>query len=157
RNDTGDALYVIADLSTMWLKAFVPEKDIPLMRLGQEVEVRVTAMPDRAYKARIAAIGASSDATTRRVMVRSELPNPDGARQAEMCRSSKIGVGDDNPAPAGPAEALIRDADGAAVWVQAEPMVFRRRMVKIGMEQDEHVQIRDGLAPGEMVVARGAV
>ena len=54
----------------------MPENDIPLVRVGQEIEVKVTALPDRVFKARIAAIGASSDAATRRVVVRSEIPIP---------------------------------------------------------------------------------
>ena len=76
RSDAGDPLYAIADLSTMWLKANVPEMDIALVRVGQEIEVKVTALPDRVFKARIIAIGAASDASTRRVVVRSEIPNP---------------------------------------------------------------------------------
>ena len=71
RNDTGDALYVIADLSTMWLKAQVPENDIPLVRVEQEVEVKVSALPGRVFRARIANISAATDLATRRTVVRS--------------------------------------------------------------------------------------
>jgi cobalt-zinc-cadmium efflux system membrane fusion protein len=94
RSDAGDALYAIADLSTMWLKANVPEFDSPLVRVGQEIEVRVTALPGRIFKARITAIGASSDAATRRVMVRLEIPNPDRALKSEMFASFKISIGE---------------------------------------------------------------
>jgi membrane fusion protein, heavy metal efflux system len=62
RSDSTDVLYAMADLSTMWLKANVPEIDIPLVQVGQEIEVRITALPGRVFKARITAIGASSDA-----------------------------------------------------------------------------------------------
>ena len=51
----------------------------------------------------------------------------------------------------------MREGDLAAVWVQEGPMSFQRRTVSIGMEQDGQVQIRDGLAPGESVVVRGAI
>ena len=118
RSDTGDALFAIANLSTMWLKAQVPENDIPLIRVGQEIEVKVTALPDRVFKARIAAIEASSDATTRRVIVRSEIANPDGALKSEMFASFKIATGESEPAPAVPAEAVIREGDLATVWVE---------------------------------------
>ena len=53
RNDPPDQLYVVADLSTMWLKAFVPEIDIPFIRIGQDIEVKVTALPGRSFAARI--------------------------------------------------------------------------------------------------------
>ena len=62
RSDVGDPLYTIADLSTMWLKANVPEVDIPLVRVGQAIEVKVNALPNRVFDARIIAIGAASDA-----------------------------------------------------------------------------------------------
>ena len=136
RSDIGDPLYAIADLSTMWLKAHVPENDIPLVRVGQEIEVRVTALPDRVFKARITAIGAASDATTRRVVVRSEIPNPDGALKSEMFASFRIATGDGEPSPAVPVEAVIREGDQAVVWVEQEPLVFQRRKVKLGIEQD---------------------
>jgi len=157
RSDAGDPLYGIANLSTMWLKANVPENDIPHVRVGQEIEVRITALPDHLFKARITAIGASSDAATRRVVVRSEIPNPDGALRAEMFATFKIATGEGDAAPAVPAEALIREGDVATVWVEEEPMVFRRRLVKIGLEQDGQVQIREGVKIGERVVARGAI
>ncbi len=44
--------------------------------VGQELEVKVTALPDRVFYAQVIAIGAASDASTRRVVVRSEIPNP---------------------------------------------------------------------------------
>ena len=69
----------------------------------------------------------------------------------------KIATGDGDNAPAVPAEALIREGDVATVWVEEEPKVFRRRPVKIGLEQDGHVQIREGVNVGERVVARGAI
>ena len=157
RSDNGESLYGISNLSAMWLKANVPENDIPLVRVGQEIEVRIAALPDRQFKARITAIGAASDAATRRVVVRSEIPNPDGALKAEMFATFKIATGDGTISPSVPVEALIRDGDGAAVWVEEEPLVFRRRPVKIGMEQDGRVQIRDGLKADEKVVTRGAI
>jgi cobalt-zinc-cadmium efflux system membrane fusion protein len=157
RSDAGDALYSIADLSTMWLKANVPEFDSPLVRVGQEIEVRVAALPGRVFKARIIAIGASSDAATRRVMVRSEIPNPDRALKSEMFASFKISIGDGERTLAVPVEAVIWEGDVAVAWVEREPMVFQRRKVKVGLEQDGRLQINDGLEAGELVVGRGAI
>jgi cobalt-zinc-cadmium efflux system membrane fusion protein len=157
RNDTGEALYVIADLSTMWLKAQVPEIDIPLVRVGQELEVKVSALPARLFKARIVVISAGADAATRRVVVRSEVPNPEGALKSEMFASFRIATGADEPTPAVPVEAVIREGDLATVWVEEQPMLFKRRKVKLGMEQEGRVQIREGLEEGERVVTRGAI
>ena len=157
RNDTGEALYVIADLSTMWLKAQVPEKEISSIRVGQDVEVKVSALPDRVLRARVTAINAATDATTRRVIVRSEIPNPEGALKSEMFASFKIATGDDEPSPSVPVQAVIREGDHAVVWVEEEPMVFRRRKVTLGIEQEGRMQIREGLKAGELVAGRGAI
>lgn len=157
RNDTGEALYVIADLSTMWLKAQVPEKEISSIRVGQDVEVKVSALPDRVLRARVTAINAATDATTRRVIVRSEIPNPEGALKSEMFASFKIATGDDEPSPSVPVQAVIREGDHAVVWVEEEPMLFRRRKVTLGIEQEGRMQIREGLKAGELVAGRGAI
>jgi cobalt-zinc-cadmium efflux system membrane fusion protein len=157
RNDTGDALYVIADLSSMWLKAQVPENDIAQVRVGQEIEVKVSALPGRVVNARITNISSATDAATRRIVVRAEIPNPGGALKSEMFASFKIAIGDDEASPAVPVAALIREGDLAAVWVEAEPMLFKRRNVKLGMEQEGRAQIREGLKAGERVLGRGAI
>jgi cobalt-zinc-cadmium efflux system membrane fusion protein len=157
RNDPPDQLYVVADLSTMWLKAFVPEIDIPFIHVGQDLEVQVTALPGRTFGARVTHVGAVFEATTRRIEVRSEVANPEGALKAEMFASFKITTADSVTAPAVPIDAVIREGDVATVWVQREPLVFERRLVQAGLEQDGQVQIRDGLAPGDLAVARGAI
>jgi len=157
RSDVADSLYAISDLTTMWLKANVPESDIAHVRVGQEIEVKVTALPERVFKARITAIGAASDAATRRVTVRSEIPNPDRSLKSEMFASFKITVSGGDPAPVVPVEAVIRDGEQAIVWIAREPMLFLRRKVKIGIERDGRVQILDGLSAGDQVLGRGAI
>ena len=155
--DSGEALYVIADLSTMWLKAQIFEQDIAFVRVGQEIEAKVAAAPNRTFKARIANISSASDLNTRRVMVRSEIGNPDGVLKSEMFASFKIGTAEPSTTPAVPTHAVIREADVATVWVEPEPLLFKRRVVEIGIQQDGLTQIRSGLAIGELVVGRGAI
>ena len=155
--DSGEALYVIADLSTMWLKAQIFEQDIAFVRVGQEIEAKVAAVPNRTFKARIANISSASDQITRRVLVRSEVGNPDGVLKSEMFASFKIGTAEPSATPAVPTEAVIREGDVATVWVETEPTLFKRRVVEIGIQQNGLTQIRSGLALGELVVARGAI
>ena len=157
RSDSGEALYTIADLSTMWLKALIPENDIPVVQVGQPAAVKITALPGRVFDARITAIEASTDAATRRMVVRSEIPNPDGALKAEMFAGFTIVTGEIEPSPAVPSSALIREGDQVSVWVEVEPLVFKRRVVEVGVEQAGLVQIRSGLKPDETIVVRGAI
>jgi cobalt-zinc-cadmium efflux system membrane fusion protein len=157
KSDSGDALYTIADLSTMWLKAQIFEQDIAQVRVGQEIEARVSAVPDKVFKARIDAINSASDLATRRVVVRSEIKNTNGLLRAEMFAMFKINIDDGVANPAVPTNAVIREGDVATVWVEAEPQLFKRRVVEIGIQQDGLTQIRSGLAVGEQVVAHGAI
>jgi cobalt-zinc-cadmium efflux system membrane fusion protein len=157
RTDAAEPLYAIADLSTMWLKAYVPEGDIPYIRVGQKVDVAVLALPDRKFTARILAIGAASDQQTRRIVVRSEIPNPDGILKADMFVTFRIATGEPALAPAVPTASVIREGENSSVWVEREPLVFLRRKVELGVEEDGYVQIRKGLRPGERVVGRGAI
>jgi cobalt-zinc-cadmium efflux system membrane fusion protein len=155
--DSGDALYAIADLSTMWLKAHIFEQDIALVRVGQEIEARVSAAPNRIFKARITAINSASDLATRRIVVRSEIGNPDGVLKSDMFASFKIEIEDASATASVPTEAIIREGDVATVWVETEPMMFKRRVVDIGIQQNGLTQIRRGLEFGESVIARGAI
>jgi hypothetical protein len=73
-----------ADLSIMWLKANVSENDIGLVRVGQEIEVKVLAVPDRVFKARIGAIGAASTRDTARGRALGD-PQSGRARSSRRC------------------------------------------------------------------------
>ena len=73
-----------------------------------------------------------------------------------MFATFRIVTGDGGLAPGVATEAVIRDGDVATVWVEREPMLFERRRVSLGLEQDGRVQVREGLKPGERVVGRGA-
>jgi membrane fusion protein, heavy metal efflux system len=141
----------------MWLKAQIFEQDIPFVRVGQEIEAKVAALPERSFKARIANISSAPDQITRRVVVRSEVDNPDGVLKSEMFASFKIATSAGEDAPAIPSEAVIWEGEQAIVWIEREPMVLQRRKVKVGMEQDGRMQIRDGLKSGDLVVSRGAI
>jgi len=89
--------------------------------------------------------------------VRSEIPNPDGALKSEMFASFAISTGEDELSTAVPSSALIREGEKVGVWVEVEPLLFKHRAVEIGIEQSGMVQIRSGLKPGELIVARGAI
>src|SRR5256885_10901065 len=79
-------------------------------------------------------------------------------RSSPKCsRTSRSLSAPTSPRPPVPIDAVIREGDLAAVRVESEPTLFRRRNVKLGMEQEGRVQIREGLAVGERIAARGAI
>jgi cobalt-zinc-cadmium efflux system membrane fusion protein len=157
RADAGEPLYSISDLSVMWLKAYVPESDIALVRIGQQLQVKIAALPDRVFSARITSIGAASDQQTRRIVVRSEIENPERLLKAEMFATFRIATGEPTARPSVPVASVIRHGEAASVWVEREPQVFERRSVRLGSEFDGFVQILAGLRSDERVVGRGAI
>src|SRR5438105_4358101 len=68
-------VYTIGDLASVWLVADVREVDAPLVEVGQEIEVRVLALPGRVFKAKLTSVGSAVDPVTRRVPVRATILN----------------------------------------------------------------------------------
>jgi membrane fusion protein, heavy metal efflux system len=152
------APFLIADLSTMWMVANVIETDAPAYKLGQEVEVRVPAHPDKVFKGHVTTLGAMIDPNTHRQLVRSEIGDPEHLLRSGMFASFVIRVGEPVRSLAVPAEGVVREGDGTmTVWVTTDSRRFLKRTVKVGLQQDGWTQILEGLSPGETVVTEGAV
>jgi len=155
--DNTNALYTVADLTTMWLRVNVPETDIRFVKMGQQVQVKVMAYPNEVFTARITYIGVSIDPATRRVPVRAEMPNPDFRLKPEMFATARIISDTATPSAAVPVNAVVRDGATARIWVQEDKGVFVRRDVQLGLQQNGMVQVTEGLKAGERVVSDGAV
>jgi cobalt-zinc-cadmium efflux system membrane fusion protein len=153
------APYSVADLSTMWMLANVPESDSPAFKLGQLVTVSVTAFPGRVFNGNVTAIGATVDPNSRRVTVRSEIKDPKHELRPQMFATFIIRTGEPAHAPAVPQNGVVREGDGTmSVWVVANDRHrFTRRTVKIGQQRDGYDEILDGLKPGETVAVDGAI
>jgi cobalt-zinc-cadmium efflux system membrane fusion protein len=152
------APYSVADTNTLWLIAEATEEDSPAFAVGQELEVTVTAYPDRVFKGKVDAVGANVDATTHRVTVRSEVRDPAHALRAGMLANFVIRTGQPLTSPAVPVNGVVREGDGTmSVWVTTDRRHFQRRTVKIGLQQDHYDQILDGLKSGELAAVDGAI
>ncbi len=151
------APFTVADTSTMWMLANVVESDAPLFRVGQPIQVRVAAYPNRAFDGVITVLGAQIDPATRRLWVRSEIKDPDSLLRAGMFANFTISISAPIQATAVPNSAVVREGDGSmSVWVTTDRKRFEKRIVKIGLQQDGMTQILEGLEPGELVVTEGA-
>ena len=157
RQDNTDPLFVIADLSQMWMLANVYESDVPWIKVGQPVEVQVMAYPEEVFKATITYIGAAVDPATHRVDVRAVVDNPAQKLKPEMFATFRIITHADLPYLAVPLSAVVRDGDKASVWVAQPEHQFVRREVKLGLEQNGYVQILSGLQADEHVAAEGGL
>lgn len=152
------APYSVANIDTMWMLANVAETDSPAFRVGQHERVAITAFPGRVFDGTVTTIGASVDPNTRRVLVRSEIKDPNHELRAGMFAAFTISVGDPVRAPAVPAAGVVREGDGTmTVWVTADRRHFARRTVRIGEQHDGYRQILQGVQVGELVATDGAL
>jgi cobalt-zinc-cadmium efflux system membrane fusion protein len=142
----------------MWMVANVIETDAPAYKVGQPVEVRVPAYPDKTFKGHVTTVGSTIDPNTRRQLVRSEVDDPEHLLRAGMYASFVIRVGEPMRSPAVPEDGVVREGDGTmTVWVTQDDRRFVKRTVRVGLRQNGWVQILDGLHQGETVVTEGAV
>ncbi len=152
------APYAVADVSTLWMLASVAESDVDLLRIGQPVSVKVTALGDREFKGHIQTIGASVDPNTHTVTVRSEIHDPGHELRPGMMTTFLLQTGDPVDSVAVPANGVVREGDGTmSVWVTTDRHRFARRTVRIGLQQDGFDQIDAGVVPGELAVVDGAI
>jgi membrane fusion protein, heavy metal efflux system len=152
------APYTVTDINTMWMLANVVEIDSPAFRIGQQVKVKLSAFPDRVFDGKITTIGATVDPNTRRVLVRSEINDPQHELRSGMFGNFVISIGAPMRSPAVPLAGVVREGDGTqTVWVTADRRRFTRRTVKIGEPRDGYRQILEGLRVGELVATDGAV
>jgi membrane fusion protein, heavy metal efflux system len=152
------APYSVADLSTMWMLANVVETDAPAYKLGQDVEVRVPAYPDKVFKGHVTALGAMIDPNSHRQLVRSQIDDPEHLLRSGMYASFVIRVGEAVHSLAVPENGVVREGDATmSVWVTSDSRRFTKRTVTTGIAQDGWTQIRSGLSPNETVVMDGAV
>ena len=152
------APFTVANIDTMWMLADVPENDSPAFRIGQDVKVKIDAFPDRVFDGKITTIGAMVDPTTRRVLVRSEINNPQHELRSGMFANFTIGVAAPMQSPAIPLDGVVREGDGTmSVWITADRHRFVRRTVKAGGQYGGYRQILDGVQIGELAATEGAI
>jgi cobalt-zinc-cadmium efflux system membrane fusion protein len=151
-------VFMIGDVSKVWMIANAREDDAPYLHRGDPVEVRVLAYPGRVFKGRLNYVAASLDSTTHRLPVRAEVENPDLALKPEMLARFRILTGAAVAAPAVPADAVVFEGDTAHVWVADDgKKTLEIRPIRHGRSEDDMIEVLAGLKPGEKVVTAGAV
>ncbi|MBM7481352.1 cobalt-zinc-cadmium efflux system membrane fusion protein [Bradyrhizobium sp. GM2.2] len=152
-----DPVFVVGDLSTVWLTAFVRESDAAAVCVGQDISVNVMALPGRPLTAKVNYVAAAIDPNTRRLLVRATIDNKDGLLKPEMFANVTIYSSGDRAAPAVPKQALIYEADKVRLWVAREDKSVELREIKIGLINGNLVEVTSNLKPGEQVVTKGSL
>ena len=147
-------LFKIIDLSEVWIDADVFEKDLPRVRPGQEVKLTVTAFPQSTFSGRVILINSVLDPETRTVKVRTEVANPDGRLKPDMFANVQIVTDVNRAAISIPQSAVLNDEGKTIVFV-AEGNGYKKRQVQAGIQNNDRVEIVDGLTAGDKVVVKG--
>ncbi|MDB5514355.1 MAG: Secretion protein HlyD, partial [Tardiphaga sp.] len=152
-----DPVFVIGDLSTVWLTAFVRETESSMVSVGQEISFGVLALPGREINARINYVSAAIDPATRRLLVRATVDNPNGSLKPEMFANVTIYSAGDHPAIGVPKQALIYEGDQVRVWVAHDDKTIELRQIKTGLTNGNLVEVQGNLKPGEQIVTKGSL
>ncbi|MCP3458822.1 efflux RND transporter periplasmic adaptor subunit [Bradyrhizobium sp. CCGUVB23] len=152
-----DPVFVIGDLSTVWLTAFVRESDAAAVCVGQDITVNVMALPGRPFTAKINYVAAAIDPNTRRLLVRATIDNKENLLKPEMFANVTIYSAGDRAAPAVPKQALIYEGDQVRIWVAREDKSVELRQIKIGLVNGDLVEVTSNLKPGEQIVTKGSL
>jgi cobalt-zinc-cadmium efflux system membrane fusion protein len=156
-SSTSDPVFVIGDLSTVWLTAYVRETDAARVRVGQELNFTVLAFPDRVFKAKLNYVAAALDPASRRLMVRATVDNPGELLKPEMFANVAIFTNPEVTAPAVPREALIYEGSSVRVWAVRADKSIELRQIHTGLTNGRLIQVTDGLAPGERIITKGSL
>jgi multidrug efflux pump subunit AcrA (membrane-fusion protein) len=150
-------MYVLSDLSHLWVIAQVPEQHLGALRPGMQVEVRTRAFPERTFPGRVTQVSSELDPDTMTVQVRCSLPNPGGELKTGMYATVKLRSESTRRVLAVPEAALQRIGEESVVFVAAGEESFEIRAVREGRPAgDGQVEILDGLSPGERIAVAGA-
>jgi membrane fusion protein, heavy metal efflux system len=157
---SADPVFIIGDLSTVWVVAFIRETEAPMVHVGQAIYFTVLAYPDRPFPANISYVAAAFDPAIRRLLVRATVNNTAGLLKPEMFASVKILTGEGDNAVAVPRDAIIYEGEAARVWVVRDKdneKVIELRRIKVGLANGNTVEVLKGLAPGDRVITRGGL
>ncbi len=145
-------LYMIADLSKVWVYADIYEYELPWVGVGDSVEMQLAGVPGRIFKGELAFIYPYAEPETRTIKVRMAFDNAELLLKPDMFAEVIIHAGKQVGAVVVPAEAVIRSGAQTRVLIVQGAGKFEPRQVTTGLSSNGDVAILKGLKAGEEVV-----
>ncbi len=156
RNDTNAPLITVADLSSVWVSADVPESYIRFIQLQERVEISLVAFPGKAFEGRVSRIADTVNPQTRTVKVQAEIQNSQGQLRPEMFGSIHH-VESMKVRAVLPPTALVQNGGKSIVFVEVEPGRFKQTEVMVGKRTGDWIPVESGVKRGDRVVVDGAM
>ncbi len=154
----GQELFVVTDLSEVWVIGDLYEQNFPSVSVGSEAALTMLAYPDLTLHGRVSYIDPQVDPQTRTAKVRVKVPNPDGRLRLRMYMTVAFTTRGGEQAVVVPRTAVQTIGDRYVVFIPAEDEEgkFIQRPVQVGRLLSDSYTILDGLQPGELVVTQGS-
>lgn len=160
RSDANQPLFVIADLSRLWLTLDLPETETGV-HVGDSVYFTVDAWPGQTFSAKISRVSPVLDPATRRIPVRAVIDNSNSRLRPEMYARANVMLPDAQKVLRIPASALLTQGLTSALFVEASPGEFVRRNIKTLRQDKEFVYLAAGedspIKAGDRIVVKGAM
>jgi cobalt-zinc-cadmium efflux system membrane fusion protein len=148
------SVFKIIDTSRVWIDANVFEKDLPRIRVGQQVKVTTTAFSGSTFSGKVIFVNSVVDPDSRTVKVRTEVPNPDARLKPDMFANVEVITDVAGSAISVPQSAVLEDGGKNYVFV-ADNNGYKKLQVQTGIKTGDRVEIVDGLKSGDKVVIKG--
>jgi cobalt-zinc-cadmium efflux system membrane fusion protein len=149
--------FTISDTSTVWVLVNVYQKDLPYVKVGDQVSIQTDAYPD-VFHGRISYVAAALDPSTRTLQARIETSNPGEKLKKDMFVTATVNAGNIKDAIALPDSAVLRDSENQPfVYAQVGANQFGRRGITLGENFGGQTQITSGVKPGDQVVGNGSL
>lgn len=155
-NDPTQPIMTVADLSTVWVTAMVPEKDVAVVAKGQDAAVSLSAYPGKVLQGKVLFISDVIDADSRRDKLRIAFPNADITLKPNMFATVTLS-GPKQTRVVLPTSALLMNNDRTTVFVATAPWTFERRTIAAQLEEGPTVALESGVKAGEQVVVKGGI
>lgn len=149
--------FVVSDVSTVWVQGHIFDRDLPFVKVGDPVTETNPAFSD-SFRGQVQYVGASVDPATRTTPVRIVTQSPAGLLKKDMFVEAEILTGARKSILVVPVSAVLHDAQNEPmVYVAVQPDKFAQRLVTVGVQQGNEVEITSGLKEGESVVTQGSL
>jgi membrane fusion protein (multidrug efflux system) len=160
----GSSIVALEALDPVYVDYALPERELAKLAVGQAVEVRVAAYPERRFSGAIQAISPAVDQATRNVRLRALLENPEHLLRPGMFAKVTTLLPEQDQVLTLPRAAITFNTYGDSVFLvtdgegeQQGQKIVQRRQVQTGMVRGERVAVLSGLKEGDLVVSAGQV
>jgi len=151
----GDALFTVADLTTVWAVGALPEQAAASVSVGQKVEVQVPALGEKRFRGRIVFVSDTIQPETRTITIRTEVDNASRELKPQMLSKMRL-FGEPEERLAIPDSAVVRDRDLDHVFIRREDGSFKLVPVELEASVNGMRSVIRGLTEGQPIVMRGA-